>query len=307
MWSHENDEDYYGKFISALSESINGEDIVGTLYSRDRDIDEVIKRTISRVPFTSEIYLKVLKCYSKYATHLYHTEHVLVTKRYPYDVVDIVSNMEDYQFSWELRANTEWNPYYLQFVVGTIVELRDPKKSKFVLLKPIKGPFRGKSTLIQGHVSFTNNASNFGDLRRVFEGYRNFDVDTYHDVLHEFNLSQMDFQNIMKANMVRELNEEILLTDESNLTIKILPSNLDNMKIKQNEIDSMSALEFYHEGVFFDTLIEVPDVDTIQVQSGEIFKHEVNLLTESELRELKNSGDCDSWLKDYLNRFSLLS
>lgn len=230
----------------------------------------------------------------KWLKKKYPTEYVAVFKRWsPYPAPRQNELLSDTYIRDEMVANSqfiprwhaEFNPYYIQWVVGGIIHTGDGKQ--VFLRSKEDGPYKDKITLIQGHASFqpsTDVGVNF--MMNDDKIYNREDVDT-----REFELYLCD-------EFRREAKEE---------------ANVSNLYGYHGEIHSLlippkltllDHIDYFHIGVIFNM---VTDQHSRGLYAGEPDKSDLVIVEDNyQIRkEFFNDhmDETDRWVLKAIRKF----
>jgi len=161
--------------------------------------------------------------------------------------------LEDDDFIIIPRFEAEYNSRYKQLVVACYIT----DNKNILLLESLQGRMSGKITMIQGHVSFTRSCY----LKNQF--------------------------TILRENLMREIEEELIFKDGITLPVPLLPNFTYNGYITLSESE--------HFGLLYQ--IHVPSINDIidKIQTGEPDKHKLVLLEIN--NDLLNKPNLDTWVK----------
>ena len=161
--------------------------------------------------------------------------------------------LEDDDFIFIPRFKAEYDLLYKQLVVACYIT----DNKNILLLESLDGKMKSKITMIQGHVKFTRSCY----LKNQF--------------------------TILRENLMREIEEELILKDDIYLPIPLLPSFTYN--------GYMTLTESEHFGLIYH--IQVTDINDIinKIQTGEPEKHKLVVLEISD--DLLNKPNLDTWVK----------
>jgi dCMP deaminase len=190
--------------------------------------------------------------YERYDEMIYYTDFKL-----PYEILPITDKLYTRINLFKANRNTlEYNGDDVkQLVIGAVVY--DVHKNELIVLKCKGERFKGKFTMIQGHMAV--------DKR---------------------DTSRSRLKTIMNRNLKKEVTEELTLKVED--IIEIEPMYL--VQSNDNKVSSE------HMGVISLIKIDTSMLE-YKIESGEPEKHDVAHLTKYDLGNMELMGRYDTWLK----------
>jgi predicted NUDIX family phosphoesterase len=190
--------------------------------------------------------------YERYDEMIYYTDFKL-----PYEILPVTDKLYTRINLYKANRNTlEYNGDDVkQLVIGAVVY--DVHKNELIVLKCKGERFKGKFTMIQGHMAV--------DKR---------------------DTSRSRLKTIMNRNLKKEVTEELTLKVED--IIEIEPMYL--IQSNDNKVSSE------HMGVISLIKIDTSMLE-YKVESGEPEKHDVAHLTKYDLGNMELMGRYDTWLK----------
>ena len=198
--------------------------------------------------------------FNRYDELIYYTELHLDN-----EIVDLDDDMlYDIKIEIANRNTLEYNgDKKKQLVVAAIVY--DRKTKEYILLRNKGERLNGKLTMVQGHMAVEYNES----------------VDVEH-AIHDTVCILTDNYKIARYNLLKELEEEINLSEESIDFIDFMYL----LSANDNKISSE------HMGI-----ISIVEINGVEVTSGEPEKNDVVRLNKEELLKEENISKMDSWLQ----------
>ena len=183
-----------------------------------------------------------------------------------------------YRFQYLPRWKVEWNPDYVQFVVGGLVHTAD---DKYILLRRGYGEFKGKLTCIMGHMAYTYRTASMG--------------------LHAFSYASDELsQEILNRVFHEDLKREAL--EEAGIMGITIP--LENPVLyRPPKFISPMYLPYYHAGFLYS--VETSMVST-DIKSMEPEKNEVVIMTKDEVTKIRYEHT-DEWLYYLLVKNKLIT
>jgi predicted NUDIX family phosphoesterase len=198
--------------------------------------------------------------FDRYDELIYYTELHLDN-----EIVDLDDDMlDDIKIEIANRNTLEYNgDKKKQLVVAAIVY--DRKTKEYILLKNKGERLNGKLTMVQGHMAVEYDES----------------VDVEY-AIHDTVSILTDNYKIARCNLLKELEEEINLSEESIDFIDFMYL----LSANDNKISSE------HMGI-----ISIVEINGVEVTSGEPDKNDVVRMNEEELLKEENIYKMDSWLQ----------